>query len=335
MTSGKLALVTGGTGFIGRWVIKTLLDNGYSVRAVVRSIAKGNDLKAVFPVYDDRIEAVVIENNELDGCYDSVVQGVDAIIHLASPLPGTAGTDPEKGYLIPAREGARNILKSAAKASSVKRVVITSSAASVLDRDFPRSTARVWTEADWNPAAWEDGFKADRTYSVSKKVAEKAAWEFMEIAKPHFSLITLMPPGVYGEPVVSPPSLSDLAGTDEILYKLCSPELKEYPPSWSTFYIDVRDVALAHVKAAFAPESAANQRYNIAGPGLSTSRLIRNFLVENYPDRKVAPLGKEAAAEDVKWEYDSTKAAKTFDIEFRTFNEMMSDFCNWAFSYEK
>jgi nucleoside-diphosphate-sugar epimerase len=65
--------------------------------------------------------------------------------------------------------------------------------------------SRVWKETDWNPATWEDGIKGDlgNTYSVSKKVAEKAAWEFMETVKPHFSLITLMPPGVYG--FVPPP----------------------------------------------------------------------------------------------------------------------------------
>jgi nucleoside-diphosphate-sugar epimerase len=35
-------------------------------------------------------------------------------------------------------------------------------------------------------------------YSVSKKYAEKAAWEFMENEKPHFDLIALNAPGVFG-----------------------------------------------------------------------------------------------------------------------------------------
>ena len=115
---------------------------GYSVRAVVRNVAKGDALKAIFPSHADKLETVVVENNEIDGAYDSAVQGVDVVIHLASPLvgKGEGKGDNEKGYLIPAREGARNILKSSIKSPSIKRVVITSSAAAVLDRSVPRST---------------------------------------------------------------------------------------------------------------------------------------------------------------------------------------------------
>jgi hypothetical protein len=52
--------------------------------------------------------------------------------------------------------------------------------------------------------------------------------------------------------------------------------LKEFPKTWSIFYIDVRDAALAHVRAAFAPPSSGNQRYLIAGPGVGTNKMVRN-----------------------------------------------------------
>ena len=58
---------------------------------------------------------------------------------MASPLPGTAGTDNEAGYLIPARDGIVNMLKSASKSSSVKRVVMTASSAAVVDSKVPTS----------------------------------------------------------------------------------------------------------------------------------------------------------------------------------------------------
>ena len=111
---------------------------GATVRSVVRSQAKGDALKAVFPSYADKIETAVVENNEAPGAYDSVVQEVDIVVHMASPLPGTAGTDNEAGYLIPAREGILNMLKSASKAPSVKRVVMTSSSTAVVDTKLPR-----------------------------------------------------------------------------------------------------------------------------------------------------------------------------------------------------
>ena len=59
---------------------------------------------------------------------------------------------------------------------------------------------RVWTESDWNSLTWEDGKNGDlrAAYRVSKKYSEMAAWEFMEKEKPHFDLIALNPPGVFG-----------------------------------------------------------------------------------------------------------------------------------------
>jgi uncharacterized protein YbjT (DUF2867 family) len=55
---------------------------------------------------------------------------------------------------------------------------------------------------------------------------------------------------------------------------LFDPNLKEMPTTWSPFYVDVRDVGLAHVKAAFAPAAAGNQRYLIAGPGYLTNKMV-------------------------------------------------------------
>ena len=82
----------------------------------------------------------IVENNEAPGAYDNVAQGVDVIVHMASPLPGaegTAGKENEKGILIPARDGILNMLKSAKKSSSVKRVVFTSSSTAVIDSAVP------------------------------------------------------------------------------------------------------------------------------------------------------------------------------------------------------
>ena len=47
---------------------------------------------------------------------------------------------------------------------------------------------------------WEDGKKGNLrvAYVVSKKSAEMAAWEFMGAQKPHFDLIALDAPGVFG-----------------------------------------------------------------------------------------------------------------------------------------
>lgn len=79
------------------------------------------------------------------------------------------------------------------------------------------------------------------------------------------------------EPVERPAKLADVGGSTAILLQNLDPNLKEYGKTWSVFYIDVRDAALAHVRAAFAPKSAGNQRYLIAGPGHWTNKMVHPF----------------------------------------------------------
>jgi nucleoside-diphosphate-sugar epimerase len=97
-------------------------------------------LKALFPDHGSQLTTTIVENHEIATAYDEAVQGVDAVIHMASPLPPLKRqVDNEKEILVPARDGAVNMLKSASKSSSVRRVVLTSSSAAVVDSGVPRS----------------------------------------------------------------------------------------------------------------------------------------------------------------------------------------------------
>lgn len=59
--SGKV-LVTGANGYIAVWLVKKLLDEGYSVRGTVRSASKGVYLQKLFASYGDKFELVVVED---------------------------------------------------------------------------------------------------------------------------------------------------------------------------------------------------------------------------------------------------------------------------------
>ena len=56
------ALVTGANGYIAAWVVRTLLDEGYSVLGTVRSAGKGEHLKKIFASHGDRFSVVVVED---------------------------------------------------------------------------------------------------------------------------------------------------------------------------------------------------------------------------------------------------------------------------------
>jgi hypothetical protein len=64
-------LVTGASGFIACWIIKTLLGRGYAVRGTVRSLKKGEHLQKLFTEYHDggKFELVVVEDIAKVGCY--------------------------------------------------------------------------------------------------------------------------------------------------------------------------------------------------------------------------------------------------------------------------
>ena len=59
---GAPILVTGANGYIGLWIVRTLLEKGYSVRAVVRSSDKGHHLEKIFGIYRHKLEIYVVED---------------------------------------------------------------------------------------------------------------------------------------------------------------------------------------------------------------------------------------------------------------------------------
>lgn len=53
-------LVTGSNGYIGMWIVHSLLEKGYSVRAVVRSAEKGQPLQKRFRAHGNKLELAVV-----------------------------------------------------------------------------------------------------------------------------------------------------------------------------------------------------------------------------------------------------------------------------------
>lgn len=54
--------VTGANGYIAMWVIRTLLEQGYTVRGSVRSVDKGKHLREYFHSYGNKVEWVIVED---------------------------------------------------------------------------------------------------------------------------------------------------------------------------------------------------------------------------------------------------------------------------------
>ena len=247
-------LLTGATGFIGSHIAARLLASGYRVRAAVRSTHRASDL------LEDLAGAEHLELVEADlqdaTTTRGIADGCSYVIHTASPFRVHAD-DPQVELVDPAVNGTLAVLRAAAEAGSVQRVVVTSSSTAMTDEP-----AGVVTEADWNTTSTLDR----NPYAYSKTQAERAAWSFVEQEEPGFDLITILPVTNLGPSIV--PSISQ---SSELLVNLTD---GTYPGviNLDTPIVDVRDTAEAHVLAIETPE--ASGRYLCAADTLSQRELI-------------------------------------------------------------
>ncbi|KAM7472534.1 hypothetical protein LguiA_010717 [Lonicera macranthoides] len=308
---GKVVCVTGASGYIASWLVKFLLDRGYTVKGTVRSLNdpwKTEHLLALDGAKErlHLFEADLIE----EGSFDSVVDGCDGVFHTASPV-FLSVTDPKAELIDPALKGTLNVLKSCAKVPSIKRVIITSSMASVMNNGKPL-TSDVVIDETWfsDPKFCED---AKQWYPLSKTLAEEAAWKFAK--ENGIDLVTLHPGYVLG-PLLQP----TLNFTSEGILNFIKSGAEVFSVGIYR-YVDVRDVANAHILAFEVP--SATGRYCLVGTVTYSSESLK-ILRKLYPslnlpeksddEKPVAPL------------YDVSKErAKSLGIDFLPLEVSLKD----------
>ncbi|KAF3491615.1 NADPH-dependent methylglyoxal reductase GRE2 [Arthroderma uncinatum] len=325
-------LLTGGSGFIAAHVLDTLLERGHSVVATVRSQEKGQRILDAHPtVGKERLDFVVVEDIAQPNAFEKAVISdppFEAVIHTASPFHFRA-VDAQNELLAPALNGTKGILHAIKKsAPSVKRVVVTSSLAAMFDVAKPGDY--VYSEADWNPIK-EDEVDKNPTfgYRGSKTFAEKAAWDFIEKEKPGFTLATCNPPLVLGPVINHLASLDSINTSNERIRDLITGKAKESCPRTGTsLWVDVRDVALAHVLAAEKPE-AANKRFFLTAGNYSNTEIV-GIISDQFPNLKdKLPSGEALVPGDVPPEsrigFDNSRSKEVLGLTYRPLRESVVD----------
>jgi nucleoside-diphosphate-sugar epimerase len=230
-------LLTGGSGFIAAHVLDILLEHGHSVVTTVRSQEKANKIAENHKSYGkDKLDFAIVEDIAKENAFDQAVKSeppFEAVIHTASPFHFNV-TDVQKELLDPAIIGTTGILKSIKKsAPSVKRVVITSSFASIINPFKGNWPEHTYSEEDWNPITPQQAVEnPSNGYRASKTFAEKAAWDFVEQEKPNFSIATMCPPLVLGPIVHYLNSLDALNTSNQRVRDIIQGKAKdELPPT--------------------------------------------------------------------------------------------------------
>ena len=259
-------LVTGSTGFIGLHCIHQLIEKGYSVSGTLRSKSREEEVRSSLKkanLSDTNLSLYECDLMSDDG-WEKAIDGCDYVLHIASPFINGL-PDHEDDLIKPALTGTQRILKLSATNPQIKKIIITSSFAAVGDT-FNGQT--VFNESDWS----DPNNNKISAYNKSKTLAEKSAWDFME-SNPSFKLTVINPVGVIG------PMLSDDIGTSNLFVKKILDGSTPGNPGLHIGFVDVRDVARAHVDS-IKNEKSDNKRIILSKDEIWVSELseiLRNL----------------------------------------------------------
>ncbi|KIY53248.1 NAD(P)-binding protein [Fistulina hepatica ATCC 64428] len=287
-----IVLITGVTGFIGTHVAVEFLKAGYVVKGVVRSIEKGEAwVKYVlrnFQDYRSSFSYVVVKTIELPHAFDHAVQGVNFVVHAASPFTFEFA-DNVNDMLGPAIEGTRNLLIASLLEPRIRTIVFVSSTAAIVDPNSNASKSTLHTSDTWNPATFrdaEDHSDPVFVYCASKTLAERVFWEFIADEKPTWSGVSVIVPMTFGPPLQPIENLLSLNTSTALVWSAMKGAWSEGTPSapGPPVFADVRDVARAHLAAIESPQ-AHGRRLFLVGDEFHNETIAR-IIIQNFPHIK-------------------------------------------------
>ncbi|KAF3948173.1 hypothetical protein CMV_025796 [Castanea mollissima] len=304
--------VTGGTGFIAAYLVKTLLEKGHTVRTTVRD--PGDVGKVGFLLeFNGAKERLKIMKADLriEGSFDEALQGVDGVFHVASPVLVQYDDNIQETMINPCIKGTLNVLSSCSKASSVKRVVLTSSCSSIRYRDDVQQVSPL------NESHWSDPDYCKRYnlwYAYAKTLAEKEAWR---IAKENgMDLVVVNPSFVVG-PLLTPQPTSTLF----LILAIIKGTRGEYP-NLTIGFVHIDDVIAAHILAM--DEKKASGRLICSGSVAHWSQIIE-MLRAKYPSYPFENKCGNEKGDNNPHTMDTTKIAQMGFPPFKTHDQMFDD----------
>ncbi|XP_022860342.1 cinnamoyl-CoA reductase 1-like isoform X2 [Olea europaea var. sylvestris] len=307
---GEAVCVTGGSGYIGSWLVRLLLERGYTVHATVKDLKDEKETKHLEDFEGAKSRLLLFQMDLLN--YDSIVTaitGTTGVFHLASPCTVDEVRDPENELLAPAIKGTINVL-TAAKELGVRRVVVTSSVTAIVPSpNWPADVFKneeCWTDEEYSKqkGLW---------YPLSKTRAEKAAWEF---GKENNLDIVVVNPGMAMGPII-PPALN---ASMLILLRLlqgCTEVFEDI------FFgsVHIKDLARAHI---LVYENISATGRHLCVEAISHYGDFAAKVAELFPEYKVPRLPKDTQPGLLRAK-DASKKLMDLGLEFIPIEQIIRD----------
>jgi dihydroflavonol-4-reductase len=234
--------LTGGTGFIGANLARLLLEQGYTVRALVRPTSRLDNLRG--------LDLEIVEGNLLDPDLGRLMQGCQVLFHVAAHY-SLWQADREKLYSHNV-EGTRNIL-AAARQAGVERIVYTSSVAAI-------GTGKAGESVDETHQSPVDALIGD--YKKSKYWAEQETVKAVQAGQ---DVVIVNPTSPIGPYDIKP------TPTGDIILRFLQRNMPFYLNTGLNF-VHVRDVAWGHLLAL--QKGKTGQRYILGNQNLTLKALL-------------------------------------------------------------
>lgn len=329
---GGTVAVTGAAGFIGGWVVRTLLDRGYRVRACVRNV--DDDKRTGFlkrmPGYLSGRLTLHAADLDTDGCFDDIFRGCQGVCHVSH-----VSNYDDADYV---RRVCDHIIASVNQSDSVNRVIVTSSIAAIVSEGDINELVR-------RPVLYEDRYPDEESpkrtverghgYAIGKVIAQRAFSDAAALAGT-WDAITCCPADNVG-PIQSAHQ-KDMGPWQHIIEGMLVgeyPQTGAYRP-WMT--VDVRDDAACHVGLLESAHVKNGERYiawstdtrNVEEICASIDRLLPELrhdapaVTDNFPDR-VKAREAELRAIWAGCDLRNDRIRAVTDVRFRPLDESIRD----------
>jgi len=256
-------LVTGGTGFIGAYIIKELVEKGYAVRAITHSKSVPFFLPTHIKNAVEWVSGDILDVTSLD----EAMEGVDAVIHAAAKV--SFGPKEKKSLYKINIEGTANVVNIALE-KNIQRLVHISSVAAI---GRTTSGETVNEEKKWHEGNWHT------SYAISKYHAEMEVWR---AAAEGLNVIVINPSTVLG--------YGDWNTSSCAIFKNVYKEFPWYTKGINGF-VSVQDVAKATLLLMESRHS--NERFIVNADNWSFQQLfntIADGFGKKHPHKEATPF---------------------------------------------